>query len=112
MQRIYEDNIEGKISDERFAKMSASYESEQKQLESRVTELQTTIDQVNEKTDNVESFLKLVRQYTNIPELDAEIIRTFVKRINVYKPEKVDGRICQRIQIEYNCIGEFQLPKA
>ncbi len=112
IQRLYEDNIEGKISDERFIKLSSTYEDEQKQLENRAAELQGIIDRTKEKTANVESFLKLVRQYTDIQELDAEIIRTFVKRINVYKAEKVDGRRCQKIQIVYNCIGEFQLPKA
>lgn len=112
VQRLYEDNIEGKISDERFSKMSVSYETEQKQLEIRIAELQLIIEQTKEKTANMERFLKLVQQYTDIKELDAEIIRTFVKQINVYKAEKVDGRRCQRIQIVYNCIGEFQPPKA
>lgn len=89
--------MEGKISDERFVKLSLSYETEQKQLKSRETELQVIIDQAKEKIANVESFLKLVRQYTDIKKLNAEIIRTFVKQINVYKAEKVDGRRCQRI---------------
>lgn len=53
----------------------------------------------------------MVHTYTDIQELDAEIIRTFVKRINVFAAEKIDGRRCQRIQIIYNCIGEFHAPK-
>lgn len=52
----------------------------------------------------------MVHQFTNIQELDAQIIRTFVKLINVYAEGKVNGRICQRIQIIYNCIGEFHAP--
>ena len=110
IQRIYEDNVEGKISDERFAKMSASYESEQKQLKERVTELHETIHTAEEQTLNTDRFLKLVRKYTDIQKLDAEIIREFVEKIIVFQPEKVDGHRQQKIQIIYNCIGALDIP--
>lgn len=112
VQRLYEDNVEGKISDERFMKMSATYDAEQKELESRVSELEKTIETTKEKSANISHFLKLVKQYTDIRDLDAEIIRTFVERINVYKAEKVNGRRQQRIQIIFNCSGEINLPQA
>ncbi len=103
--------MKGKISDERFVKMSATYEAEEKQLESRVAELQVAIDGVREKSANADSFLKMVHQFTDIQELDAQIIRTFVKHINVYAAEKVDDRRCQHVQIIYNCLGEFHAPR-
>jgi len=65
-QRLYEDNIEGKISDERFTKMSATYETEQKQLDCRVSELQAFLDEAIEKSFNAEDFLSLARKYTDI----------------------------------------------
>ena len=111
IEKLYEDNVEGKISDERFMKMTTSYEAEQKQLEERVVELQAKILQIQERSANIDVFLNKVHQYTVIQELDAEIIRTFINRINVYAAEKVDGKRRQRIQIIYNCIGEFQPPK-
>lgn len=111
IQRLYEDNGEGKISDERFMKMSATYESEQKELNVRVTTLQGFIDHAKEKSLNAEHFLSLVRKYTDFKELDAEIIREFVEKIIVYKAEKVDGHRTQRIQIIYNCIGAVALPE-
>lgn len=111
IEKLYEDNVEGKISDERFMKMTTSYEVEQKQLEERVVELQTKISQIQERSANIDVFLNKVHQYTDIQELDAEIIRTFISRINVYAAEKVEGKRRQRIQIIYNCIGEFQPPK-
>lgn len=92
-------------------KCTALYEAEQKQLEERVVELQSNISQIQEKSANTDVFLKKVHQYTDIEELDAEIIRTFVSRINVYAATKVNGKRSQRIQIIYNCIGEFQPPK-
>ena len=113
VQRLYEDNIDGKISDERFSRMSATYETEQRQLEQRVTELQAFIDAAKEQRLNVDSFLKLVKTYTEIPELTAEIIRTFVEKIEVYQPEKVPGTRTkkQTICIHWNYIGVFDIPE-
>jgi site-specific DNA recombinase len=110
IQRLYEDNIEGKISDERFAKMTANYEAEQQTLEKRVTELKSIMTEEKESALNVDHFLTLVRKYTDIKELTAEIIREFVEKIYVYKPERIDGRRVQRIKIVWNCIGEFEPP--
>lgn len=112
IQRLYEDNFEGKITDDRFAKMTANYEAEQHSLEQRVAELRTAISAEKETALNADHFLTLVRKYTEIPELTAEIIREFVERVYVYKAEKVDGHRVQRIKIIYNCIGEFALPDA
>ena len=107
IQRLYEDNVEGKISDERFAKMTDSYEAEQHTLESRVVELKSTMTAEKESALGVDHFLALVQKYTDIKELTAEILREFVEKIHVYKAERIDGRRVQRIKIVYNCIGEF-----
>ena len=87
--------------------MTANYEAEQHTLESRVAELKSTMTEEKESALNVEHFLTLVRKYTDIKELAAEIIREFVEKIHVYKAERIDGRRVQRIKIVYNCIGEF-----
>ena len=110
IQRLYEDNVEGKISDERFAKMSSNYEAEQEQLEARINELKDLLSAEKEESLNASHFLDLVRRYTDIRELDAEIIREFVEKIYVYKAERVDGHRVQRIKIIWNCIGEFNTP--
>lgn len=110
IQKLYEDNLEGKISDDRFAKMSANYEAEQKALEARIAELKATITADKQNALNIEYFLRLVRKYTCIEELTAEIIREFVAKIYVHKAETIDGRKVQRIRIIYNCIGEFAAP--
>ncbi len=110
IQRLYEDNVEGKISDGRFAKMSESYETEQKTLEARVVELSDLIASEQEANVNVDRFLKLVRKYTDIQELTAEVIREFVEKIYVHMAERIDGKRVQRIRILWNCIGEFTPP--
>lgn len=64
--KLYEDNVEGKISDNRLMKMSAAYEKEQKQLENRVAEWQISLDGVKEKSAKAESFLKMLYQFVDI----------------------------------------------
>ena len=112
IQRLYEDNVEGKISDERFVKLSASYEAEQKQLESRKAELSDFISASKEQRLNVDSVLGIVRKYTDITGLTADIIRSFVERIEVKKPEKVPGIRTkkQTIVIYWNFIGAVEIP--
>lgn len=113
VQRLYEDNIDGKISDERFTRMSATYEAEQKQLEARVYELETAIAEAHEQRLNVDSFLGMVRKYTDVTELTAEIIRSFVEKIVVKKPEKIPGTRTkkQTLVIWWNFIGVVDVPK-
>ncbi len=113
IQKLYEDNVEGKITDERFVKMSATYESEQRELENRINELQDILLASEEKKLNVDSFLKLVRKSTDITELTPEIIRTFVERIEVFQPEKVPGTRTkkQTICIHWNYIGAVEIPE-
>ena len=111
IRRLYEDNIEGKVSDERFAKMTESYEAEQKTLESRVAQLREQIAAQQESSVNVDRFLALVRRYTDIRELTPEIIREFVERIEIYQAERVCGKKVQRMRIVWNCIGEFMPPQ-
>ena len=111
IQKLYEDKVLGNITEERFYKMSADYEAEQKALETRATVLKKALDTAKEQNLNTDRFLALVRKYTEIPELDAEIIREFIDRIIVFKTEKVNRRRMQRIQIIYNCIGEINIPE-
>lgn len=88
IQKLYEDNVMGKIAEEHFYKMSAEYEAEQKVLEERITKLKHTIDTTNEQSLNTDHFMTLVKKYTEITELDAEIIREFIDKIIVFKAER------------------------
>ena len=112
IQHLYEDKIEGTISDERFSKMSASYETEQAQLEARVTELKRLISAEKDCVVNVNTFIELVKRRTEIKELTAEVIREYVEKVIVFKPETIDGVKTQHLKIIWNCIGEFVPPIA
>lgn len=109
IQKLYEDNVCGKINDDRFAKMSAMYEAEQEELKKTVQKLKDEIAVVREEGEEVERFMKLVDKYADITELNAEIIRTFIEKIIVYEAEKIDGVKTQRIKIIYNCIGAVRV---
>ena len=111
IQKLYEDNVEGKISDERFIKLSGTYEDEQATLAKRVDELNDLMAADKENSLNADHFLNIVRKYTNIEELSAELIREFIEKVYVYQAEKIDGQKDQRVRIIWNCIGEFETPK-
>ena len=108
IQRLYEDNLEGRISDERCARMASSYETEQRTLEARVAELRTLLADAQDKQVNIDRFLVLVRKYTDIQELTSEVLHEFVEKVYVHQTQRIDGQKVQRLQIVYNCIGEFQ----
>lgn len=111
IQKLYEDNVDGKISDERFTKLSAAYEIEQKDLQAKVIEIEKTIGDESKKIIDVNYFLDLAKKYYDIQKLDCEIIRTFIEKVIVHKAEKIDGKRCQRIEIKYIGIGSVAIPK-
>ena len=110
-QRIYEDNISGKLSDERFMKLSKGYDTEQADLQEEMTRLQEHIQQAEKQSVNVDRFLSIVKKYTNLTELTPEILHEFVDRIIVHDPDKSSGRRLQEIEIIYNHIGTFDHSK-
>ena len=109
IKRLYEDNLNGKLSDSRFSKMSADYEKEQQELESNHAELKKTVDAFVEKALNIKSFLKCVRKYTEPCELTPDILHELVEKIIVYAPDKSSGHRTQQIDIYYNFVGKFPL---
>lgn len=77
-------------------------------MEARVAELRTLLADAQDKQVNIERFLTLVRKYTDIQELTSEVLREFVEKVYVHQTQQIDGQKVQRLQIVYNCIGEFQ----
>ena len=110
-QRIYEDNVSGKLSDERFVKLSQGYEAEQKDLQSEIEALRMELSQEEQQSVNVKAFLSTVKKYTEIPELTSEIVHEFIDRIIVHEADKSSGKRIQEIEIIYNHIGVFDRSK-
>ena len=99
--RLYEDNVSGKISDERFAVMSEGYENEQKILKASVTDLTAYIETAEQKSADVTTFISVVQKYERITELTPEIMHELIEKIVVHAPDKSSGHRTQQIDIYY-----------
>ena len=110
IQRLYEDNVDGNITADRFSRMNAGYEEEQRTLIRRTAELRDIITSQREITDNASRFIAIVRRHTNVTELTAEVLREYVEKVIVGKPEVIDGQRTQHIRIIWNCIGDLKIP--
>ena len=109
-ERIYEDNVSGKLSDDRFAKMSRRYEEEQKELSEKIKKLRSEIEKQSSRATSTDMFVSIVRKYTRARKLTPRMLNELVEKIEVYNAEKIDGEWVQRLRIHYNCVGEMNIP--
>ena len=109
-ERIYEDNVSGKIRDDRFAKMSRRYEEEQKELSEKIKKLRSEIEKQSSRATSTDMFVSIVRKYTRARKLTPRMLNELVEKIEVYNAEKIDGEWVQRLRIHYNCVGEMNIP--
>ena len=108
--KMYEDNIAGKLDDERFSKMSHQYTAEQKELTGKIHTLAVELDKQEAKAMTADMFIANVRKYTRAKKLTERMLNDLIERIEVHQSEKVDGIHRQELKIHYNCIGEIALP--
>ncbi|WP_286733038.1 recombinase family protein [Intestinimonas sp. UBA1698] len=109
-KRIYEDDISGAISHERFLKLSADYEAEQKELTEQVKVWRDAVETFEQDQADFASFAAIVRKYVGIRELTPTIVNEFVKKIIIHAPDKSSGHRRQKIELVWNFIGEVNLP--
>ena len=109
-ERLYEDNLSGKITDERFQRMSVNYDNEQKDLRERLTRLNNILEELNCKTTSTEKFVEAVRKYTRVKKLTVRMVTELIEHIEVHHTEKIDGVKTQKLVIYYNCIGSIEIP--
>ena len=111
IKRLYEDNVNGKINDERFMELSADYEAEQRELKDRAASLQAELDKAQEATVNAEKFMSIVRKHLAFEELTPTLLRELVEKIVVYECEyDENGSRRQNIDIYYSFVGKIDLP--
>ena len=109
-ERIYEDNVSGKLSDDRFAKMSRRYEDEQKELAEKIKKLRSEIEKQSSRSMTTDIFIGLVRKYTRARKLTPRLLNELIEKIDVFNAEKIDGVWEQRLRIHYNCVGTIEIP--
>ena len=110
IQKSYEDMSKGLLSEERFATLSLSLEAEQKQLKMAIPAMEASLDATTDKAADLQRFIERARQVTRLTELTPEIVHEFIEKIVVSKPDKVDGKRHQRVDIHYNTIGLWCAP--
>ena len=109
-ERLYEDNVAGKIDDVRFAKMSKRYEQEQGENAKKIKALRLELKKDESKRMDIDDFLETVRRYTDATTITKRMVAELIDHIEVYHAEKQDGVTNQRVVIYYNCIGAFDVP--
>ena len=110
IQNLYEDKVGGKISEERYMKMSDNYEAEQKALTERLNYLKAEIEKAKTQYDNINRFMAIVKKYSDFDEITPEILRAFVDKVIIHEKVKVDGRYVHTIEIIYNFVEAIDLP--
>ena len=110
IERLYEDNVLGKIPDDRFSKMMGKYEAEQKALIEAVAKAEQSLKMFEQDKVDLRIFLETIRKCTDIDELTPEIINRLIRRIEVHNSEKVDGRKRVKLDVYFTAVGLIDLP--
>ncbi|MDK7101840.1 recombinase family protein [Streptococcus mitis] len=105
IQKLYEDNVLGKVSDERFMKMTQNYEAEQNELNQVLSNLKSELSKNEADSQNIEQFIKRIRKFTHIDKLTTEILNVMIDKIVIHKPEGTKRNRIIKIDIHYNFIG-------
>ena len=111
IRKLYEDNVCGRITDERFDFLAKSYEDEGNDLKTKIQELKNALASSVQEEEKLSKFLKLVKSYTKIEELTPEILNSFIEKIYIGETEKYDGRKMQEVEIIYKFVGAINLPQ-
>ena len=111
IRKLYEDNVCGRITDERFDFLAKSYEDEGNELKTKIQELKNALASSVQDEEKLSKFLKVVKSYTKIEELTTEILNSFIEKIYIGETEKYDGRKMQEVEIIYKFVGAINLPQ-
>ncbi|HEM4314405.1 TPA: DUF4368 domain-containing protein [Streptococcus suis] len=107
IKKLYEDNVLGKLSDERFMSLSKDYEHEQNLLKSEILEKSSYLSEQKDKLMDVNRFISIIDQYTTLTELNSSIVNELIERIEIHQPDKSSGKRVQQIDIFYTFVGKF-----
>lgn len=110
IQKLYEDNAAGKISDGRFATMSMSLENEQSELKDRIPSLEDELENAKIRTEGLQQFIDKAKQVTRLEALTPELVHEFIEKIVVSAPKYKDGKRYQSVEIYYNGVGIIREP--
>ena len=110
MTRMYEDNVCGRLPDDRYARMAGQYEAEQKELIASVSECEQTLSLMQKNTVDLRMLLKGLREFTELRSLTPELVNTLIRRIEIHNAEKIDGKRHVQVDIYFTAVGMINLP--
>lgn len=110
IERLYEDNMPGKIPDDRFSKMMGKYEAEQKALIEVVAKAEHSLKVFEQNKVDLRIFLETIRKCTDIKELTPEIVNRLIRRIEIHNSEKIDGRKRVKLDVYFTAVGLIDIP--
>lgn len=110
IQKLYEAYALGKTPENRFEMLSVTYEKEQAELEAILARDKAALSDYNTDSSNIERFMALARKYREVDELTAPVINSFIDKIIVHAPKKINGQRCMQIEIIFHFIGNFAVP--
>ncbi|MCD8380939.1 MAG: DUF4368 domain-containing protein [Lachnospiraceae bacterium] len=110
IQRLYEDSVLGKLSDTRFQKLSAQYETEQAEIQQLASVLAREIENETGQIADVGRFLQLADRYSDLQELDAATVNELIERIEIHSPEKIGEKKHVTIEVYFTLCGENPYP--
>lgn len=110
IQRLYEDSVLGKLSDFRFQKLSAQYETEQAEIQRLAVSLEYEIENEAGQSADVGRFLQLADKYSDLQELDAATVNELIEKIVIHSPEKIGGKKHVKIEVYFTYMGKIRIP--
>ena len=109
--KLYEEKVCGTMPEARFELLAKNYEIEQSALKQKVESLKAGLAVAEESDDSISKFISLVRNYTEVNELTPEILNSFIDKIYIGKPERIDGQRVQEVKIIYKLVGAVNIPQ-
>lgn len=109
--KLYEEKVCGTMPEARFELLAQNYEIEQSALKQKVESLKVGLAVAEESDDSISKFISLVRNYTEVNELTPEILNSFIDKIYIGKPERIDGQRVQEVKIIYKLVGAVNIPQ-
>ena len=110
ISRIYEDNVLGRLSDERYERMSAGYEKEQHDLVTSVAENEGRLREMESERTDLHALLKGLREFTEVRELTPELVNTLIRRIEIHNSDRSTGHVRVKVDIYFTAVGMIDLP--
>ena len=111
-EKLYEDNVAGKVSDEWFVELSHKYEKERMDLKAKIADTRHKIEELKNNNSEYEKFISAIRRFMQMDNLTSPLLRELIDHIDIFETEGTGKSRTQRIVIYYRFIGYIELPNA